>query len=76
MFFDFLFLEKVDRRLRVRFRVENGMKCSDALKMFTAAFGESTTSRNKVYEWYERFTDGRENVDDDENIEAKQTSKR
>ena len=34
--------------------------------MFTKAYGESTISKTRVYEWYKRFQDGREDVEDDE----------
>ena len=44
----------------------NGIKCSKALEMLTVAFGESTLSQKSVYKWYKRFTEGREDVDDDE----------
>ena len=34
--------------------------------MLTKAYGESAMSRTRVYEWYKRFQDGREDVEDDE----------
>ena len=33
--------------------------------MFTAAFGESTMSRTQIQLWYNRFKEGREDVNDD-----------
>ena len=30
------------------------------------AYGESPMSKTRVYEWYKRFQDGREDVEDDE----------
>ena len=41
------------------------MKCSNVLKMLTAAFGESTLSKKNVYKWYKLFTERREDVNDD-----------
>ena len=34
--------------------------------MLTKAYGESAMSKTRVYEWYKRFQDGREDVEDDE----------
>ncbi|XP_018346773.1 PREDICTED: histone-lysine N-methyltransferase SETMAR-like [Trachymyrmex septentrionalis] len=34
--------------------------------MLTVAFDESTMSKTRVYEWYKRFKEGREDVEDDD----------
>ncbi|CAB3251407.1 unnamed protein product [Arctia plantaginis] len=34
--------------------------------MLTKAYGESAMSKVRIYEWYKRFQDGHENVEDDE----------
>ena len=34
--------------------------------MLTKAYGEFAMSKTRVYEWYKRFQDGREDVEDDE----------
>ena len=34
--------------------------------MLTKAYGESAMSKTRVHEWYKRFQDGREDVEDDE----------
>ena len=34
--------------------------------MLTVVFGEFTLSQKSVYNWYKRFTEGREDVDEDE----------
>ena len=34
--------------------------------MLTKAYGESAMDKTRVYEWYKRFQDGREEVEDDE----------
>jgi len=56
---------KKDQRICIKFCVKNKMKCSNVLKMLTAAFGESTLSKKNVYKWYKLFTEGREDVNDD-----------
>lgn len=61
----FLLSKKIDQRICIKFCVKNKIKCSDALKMLTVAFGESTLSKKCVYKWYKLFTEGREDVNDD-----------
>ena len=34
--------------------------------MLKKAYGESAMSKTRVYEWYKRFQDGREDIEDDE----------
>ena len=34
--------------------------------MLTKAYGESAMSKTRVYEWYKRLQDGREDFEDDE----------
>ena len=34
--------------------------------MLTKAYGESAMSKTRIHEWYKRFQDGREDVEDDE----------
>lgn len=42
--------------------------------MLTKTYGESAMSKARIYEWYKRFQDGRENVEDDERPERPSTS--
>ncbi|XP_018353100.1 PREDICTED: putative uncharacterized protein FLJ37770 [Trachymyrmex septentrionalis] len=42
--------------------------------MLTVAFGESTMSKTRVYEWYKRFKEGREDVEDDDRSGRPSTS--
>ncbi|UYV68429.1 hypothetical protein LAZ67_5004294 [Cordylochernes scorpioides] len=41
---------------------ENEIKCADAFRMFTVAYGEATLDRSNVYRWYKMFSEGREDV--------------
>ena len=41
------------------------MKCAGTFEMLTVAFDESTMSRTQSQLWYNRFKDGREDVNDD-----------
>jgi len=38
------------------------LKCNKVCEMLTKAYGESAMSKTRIYEWYKRFQDGRENV--------------
>ena len=49
----------------IKLCVENKIKCSKAIEMMTVAFGESTLIKKHIYKWYKRFTEGREDVNDD-----------
>ncbi|EFN80353.1 hypothetical protein EAI_14698, partial [Harpegnathos saltator] len=41
-----------DQRVCLRFRVKNGIKCSEAFKMLKKAFDDDTMSHPRVYEWF------------------------
>ncbi|UYV81262.1 hypothetical protein LAZ67_20000574 [Cordylochernes scorpioides] len=46
--------------------VKNEIKCADAFRMLTVAYGEATLDRSNVYRWYKMFSEGREDVNDEE----------
>ena len=50
----------------IKFCVKNEIKCNKVCEMLTKAHGESAKSITRVYEWYKRFPDGREDVEEDE----------
>ena len=56
----------MDQRICIKFCVKNEMKCNKVCEMLTKAYGESAMSKIRVYEWYKRFQDGREEVEDGE----------
>ncbi|UYV67460.1 hypothetical protein LAZ67_5000695 [Cordylochernes scorpioides] len=66
----------VDPQLRtcIKFCVENEIKCADAFRMLTVAYGEATLDRSNVYRWYKMFSEGRENVNDEERARRPSTS--
>ncbi|UYV61861.1 hypothetical protein LAZ67_1006871 [Cordylochernes scorpioides] len=45
---------------------ENEIKCADAFRMLTVAYGEATLDRSNVYRGYKMFSEGREDVNDEE----------
>ena len=48
---------------RIMFCVKNEIKCT--FEMLTVVFDESTMSRTQVQLWYNRFKEGRENINGD-----------
>ncbi|UYV80443.1 K02A2.6-like [Cordylochernes scorpioides] len=56
----------MDQRTCIKFCVKNEIKCADAFRMLTVAYGEATLDRSNVYGWYKMFSEGREDVNDEE----------
>ncbi|UYV74026.1 hypothetical protein LAZ67_11001872 [Cordylochernes scorpioides] len=72
--FDFHLLKKIDQRTCIKFCVKNEIKCADAFRMLTVAYGEDTLDRSNVYRWYKMFSEGREDVNDEERAGRPSTS--
>ncbi|UYV69131.1 hypothetical protein LAZ67_6002522 [Cordylochernes scorpioides] len=64
----------MDQRTCVKFCVKNEIKCADAFRMLTVAYGEATLDRSNVYRWYKMFSEGREDVNDEERAGHPSTS--
>ncbi|UYV83122.1 hypothetical protein LAZ67_22002308 [Cordylochernes scorpioides] len=62
----FLPIKKMDQRTCIKFCVKNEIKCVDAFRMLTVAYGEATLDRSNVYRCYKMFSEGREDVNDEE----------
>jgi hypothetical protein len=58
-----LFLEQ---QISIKFCVKLGRNASDTCGMLSGACGEEAMKMSSVFDWYERFREGRENVKDDE----------
>ncbi|UYV76055.1 hypothetical protein LAZ67_13002340 [Cordylochernes scorpioides] len=72
--FDFYLLKKMDQRTCIKFCVKNEIKCADAFRMLTVAYGEATLDRSNVYRWYKMFSEGREDVNDEKRAGRPSTS--
>ncbi|UYV64394.1 hypothetical protein LAZ67_3000512 [Cordylochernes scorpioides] len=72
--FDFYLLKKMDQRTCIKFCVKNEIKCADAFRMLTVAYGEATLDRSNIYWWYKMFSEGREDVNDEERAGRPSTS--
>ncbi|UYV65278.1 hypothetical protein LAZ67_3003783 [Cordylochernes scorpioides] len=70
----FLPIKKMDQRTCIKFCVKNEIKCADAFRMLTVAYGEATLDRSNVYRWYKMFLEGREDVNDEERAGRPSTS--
>ncbi|UYV80271.1 hypothetical protein LAZ67_18002251 [Cordylochernes scorpioides] len=66
--------QKKDQRTCVKFCVKNEIKCADAFRKLTVAYGEATLDRSNVYRWYKMFSEGREDVNDEERAGRPSTS--
>ncbi|UYV68414.1 hypothetical protein LAZ67_5004261 [Cordylochernes scorpioides] len=70
----FLPIKKMDQRTCTKFCVKNEIKCADAFRMLTVAYGEATLDQSNVYRWYKMFSEGREDVNDEERAGRPSTS--
>ncbi|UYV69704.1 hypothetical protein LAZ67_7000325 [Cordylochernes scorpioides] len=70
----FLPYKKMDQRTCIKFCVKNEIKCADAFRMLTVAYGEAPLDRSNVYPWYKMFSEGREDVNDEERAGRPSTS--
>ncbi|UYV64066.1 hypothetical protein LAZ67_2006440 [Cordylochernes scorpioides] len=66
--------KKMDQRTCIKFCVKNEIKCADAFRMLTVAYGEATLDRSNVYRWYKMFSEGREDVNGEERAGRPSTS--
>ena len=54
----------IEQRICLKFCIANGISCAESLKMLQRAYGESTLSKTRAYEWYSAFKSGRDVVED------------
>lgn len=58
--------QKLEQRSVIRFLALEGEKASKILERMNAVYGASCMSKSRVYEWFQRFKDGRQSLGDDE----------
>ena len=56
--------KNIEQRICLKFCIANGISCTESLKMLQKAYGESTLSKARVYEWYSAFKSGRDVMKD------------
>lgn len=57
---------KIEQRINIKFLVKLKKSPTECFLMLTEVFGDNALSRARVFEWHKRFTEGREEVEDDE----------
>ncbi|UYV70093.1 hypothetical protein LAZ67_7001761 [Cordylochernes scorpioides] len=62
------------QRTCIKFCVKNEIKCADAFRMLTVAYGDATLDRSNVYRWYKMLSEGQEDVNDEERAGRSSTS--
>ena len=50
----------IEQRIYIKFCVKLGKTATETLKMLRDVYGNSSISRTRVFEWHERFVEGRE----------------
>ncbi|UYV69153.1 hypothetical protein LAZ67_6002603 [Cordylochernes scorpioides] len=55
-----------DQRICIKFCVKNGFKGAEFFWMLQTAYGDAVMRRRRVFEWYKRFKEGREETADNE----------
>ncbi|KYN42047.1 hypothetical protein ALC56_03516 [Trachymyrmex septentrionalis] len=58
--------EKHEQRINVKFLVKLKKTPTECYKLLKEAYGENSLSRARVFEWYKRFSEGRESTEDDQ----------
>ncbi|UYV63251.1 hypothetical protein LAZ67_2003555 [Cordylochernes scorpioides] len=69
-----LVTEMEDQRICIKFCVKNGFKGAEIFCMLQTAYGDAVMSRRRVFEWYKRFKEGREETADNERSGRPSTS--
>uniref|UniRef100_A0A2H1WM79 SFRICE_031170 n=1 Tax=Spodoptera frugiperda TaxID=7108 RepID=A0A2H1WM79_SPOFR len=61
---NFIMDKNIEQRVCLKFCIANGISYSESLKMIQKAYGESTLSKTRAYEWYKAFKSGRDVMED------------
>lgn len=57
---------KIEQRINLKFLVKLKKSATECYQLLKEVFGDNTMSRTCVFEWHRRFSEGREEVEDDE----------
>ena len=55
----------MEQRLAIKFYFKAGKSAKETLQMVNAAYGDEALSQSNVFQWYRRFCDGREDIEED-----------
>nr|CAH7729373.1 unnamed protein product [Callosobruchus chinensis] len=66
---------KIEQHINLKFLVKLGKSPSECFQLLKEVFGDNCMSRTRVFEWHKRFSEGREEVEDDERTGRPVTSR-
>jgi hypothetical protein len=55
-----------EQRVAIKFYLKAGLSAAETLVLVQKAYGNEAMNRSNVFNWYSRFQDGRELVEEDE----------
>ena len=67
--------KKIEQRVNLKFLCKLGKSASESYETLQSVYGDDCLCRTTVFEWYKRFKEGREDVEDDERPGRPVTSK-
>jgi hypothetical protein len=56
----------MEQRVNIKFCFKTGKTATKTFQLMKQAYGDNFLSHTRDFEWYARFRDGRENLEDDE----------
>ena len=57
--------KNLEQRINIKFCVKIGKSANEKLVLLTVVYDEYAMKKSSVFEWYRRFQEGREDVQDD-----------
>lgn len=66
---------KVEQRVNMKFLVKLGKSATETYTLLKEVYGDECLSRSQVFEWYKKFKEGREDIEDDPRPGRPRTSK-
>ena len=61
----------IEQRIVVKFHVKLGKTATETYNLLKEVYGHECLSRARVFEWFKRFQDGREDVEKSSNEQIK-----
>jgi hypothetical protein len=58
----------MEQRVNIKFYVKLGRTPTETYEMFQTVYGDEALNRSDVFQWFKRFKDGREDLQDDARI--------
>ena len=55
----------MEQQFAIKSCFKTGKSVTETLQMVNAAYGDQALTRSNVFQWYGRFHDGREDIEDD-----------